>query len=47
MNGLLRALLACAALAFAALPVRAEDHARTLVTIVTSPEPQTQLMAWC
>ncbi|WP_136439643.1 hypothetical protein [Pacificoceanicola onchidii] len=37
-------LSACAALSFAA-PVHAQDAPQTLVTILTAPEPQTQLMA--
>ena len=43
-TALLCAALA-AALAFLAVPLRAEPPARGIVTLLTAPEPQTQLMA--
>lgn len=38
-------MLMCAALVALGTPVRADEEARSVVTVVTSPEPQTQLMA--
>ena len=45
MKTLRLTLLLCAALFAAGAPLRAEEPARKIVTLLTAPEPQTQLMA--
>ena len=45
MKKLSLAALICAAVAAAGSPVLADDDGRDLVTVLTTPEPQTQLMA--